>query len=81
MSLRLPSHDSSLRELFTLEMLAEWRRLPTFRVGLATTRRFLAAESAAVGASFLCLRADGAVWLVTVGPRGGWRRRWNFGRP
>ena len=81
MSLRLPSRDSSLRELFTLEMLAEWRRLPTFREGLTATRRYLAAESAAVDATFLCLRADGAVWLVTVGPRDGWRRRWSFGRP
>ena len=81
MSLRLPSRDSSLRELFTLETLAEWRRLPTFLQGLRSTRQWIQSDSAIHSATFLCLRADGAVWLVTVGPRGGWRRRWNFGRP
>jgi hypothetical protein len=28
---------------------------------------------------FICLRADDERWLVRVGPKGAWKRLWNFG--
>ena len=27
----------------------------------------------------LCLRMDDERWLIQVGPRGGWKKVWNFG--
>lgn len=30
--------------------------------------------------NIVCLRADDERWLISVGPKGGWKKIWNFGR-
>lgn len=79
MSLKLPTDDRS--ELVDLESLARWRELPTFRQAVRDAVRYMKAVPAAKSVCVQCLRADGRVWLVRVGPRGGWRRLWDFGDP
>lgn len=36
-------------------------------------------KGAARAINVVCLRADDERWLISVGPRGGWRKLWNFG--
>jgi hypothetical protein len=79
MSLSLPTANSSLRDLFNVADLVEWRALPNFRQALASAGDMIA--SGADSAQVVCRRADGQVWLVKVGPKGGWKRLWNFGCP
>lgn len=49
-------------------------RLPTFSQAL---RAEVPAGARAV--NVVCLRANDERWLIAVGPRGGWRKVWNFG--
>jgi hypothetical protein len=83
--LRLPPVSSPVRSLVDVDALAQlgteraWSTLPTFPEACRKAVEFLAAEPAARRVHTLCLRASGELWLVAVGPRGGWRRVWNFG--
>lgn len=85
MSLRLPLQDSKARELFDVAHLAEITspenrsNLPTYRESI---RRALCAfvEPGVKAVHTICLRADGELWLIRVGPKGGVRREWNFGK-
>lgn len=52
-------------------------RLPTFGEALRMTRANFPAGAKAV--NVICIRADDERWLISVGPRGGWRLVWNFG--
>jgi hypothetical protein len=81
MSLALPLSDSPIREMFDIRDLIDWRGLPTFRQGLTSAKAFLAAEPAARSVNSIVIRADGEIWLIRIGKRGGWKRVWNFGNP
>lgn len=81
MSLNLPASDSPLRALFDVSDLRDVMALPTFRDAKNSAASYLASESAARSVNALCLRANGEIWLVTFGSRGGWSRRFNFGNP
>ena len=80
MSLLLPPSSSPLRETFEIESLVNWQSLPTFREALAGCRNFISREKKAKSVNALCLRMDGSVWLIKVGPKGGWKRLWNFSK-
>lgn len=86
MSFRLPRPCTVAREALgelsdVAEILnpANIERLPEFSTALRNARRFLATEPAAKRVNIICLRADDQRWLISVGPRGGWKRLWNFG--
>lgn len=81
MSLLLPPAAHPSREFFVVENLVNWKALPAFRNALTGVRSFLERETSAKFAHILTLRADGEVWLVRVGKKGGWRKVWNFGNP
>ena len=53
------------------------RKLPDFREALCAARKSFPAGAKSV--NIVCLRADDERWLISVGPRGGWKRLWNFG--
>lgn len=79
--LHLPPASSPLRSLFAVADLVEWRRLPSFRQSVASARRMFETDSAIREVFFLTIRANGEIWLVAFGPRGGWSRLFNFGDP
>ena len=81
MSLHLPLTSSPLRETFDVASLVEWRSLPNFRDALAGCRNYIASEASARSVNSLTIRADGEIWLIQVGRKGGWKRLWNFGNP
>lgn len=83
MSLRLPTADDSRRDFIDIAYLAEMgatKRFPTFREALSSARRTVAADFTIREAHSICMRADGEVWLIRVGIKGGWRKVWNFGK-
>ena len=81
MSLRLPLSTSPLRECFDVQSLVEWRTLPSFRQALNGCRNTIAADSSINSANALAIRADGEIWMIRVGKKGGWKKLWNFGNP
>jgi len=81
MSLRLPLASSRLRELFDVADLVDWKQLPLFRQTLNGAVAYLQAEPGARAVHSLCIRADCHIWLIKVGPKGGWERLWDFGDP
>jgi hypothetical protein len=56
-------------------------KLPMMAQALSQGRRAIAeAKGAVKSVNYICLRADTAErWLISIGPRGGWRKLWNFG--
>lgn len=86
MSLKIPVQGSLVRELIDMQQLAELttesvRQLPTLPYAKAEARRIFARSADnVVSVNFIVLRADGMLQLVTIGPKGGHRIRWNFGR-
>lgn len=79
--LSLPTTKSELRSLFEIEALVDWKSLPTFRNAIVSCRNTILEDSTAKGANAVCIRANGEIWLITVGARGGWKKLWNFGKP
>ena len=83
--LALPSASSALRNLFDVAHLAEIAapanraKLRTFREAVTSARQYRAAEHGAKAVYTICLCADGTLQLVSVGPKGGIKRLWNFG--
>ena len=86
MSFRLPPSDSPIRDLFAIEDVAamadpaERAKLPDFRGLVRSLQDFVLNDERVESACGLCWRADGSLWLVRVGSRGGWSKVWNFGR-
>lgn len=84
--LHLPSSNSPLRSLFDVAELAVMaspenrQKMPTFRDARLKAPVFFTAEPAARELYAIVVRADGQLWLVRFGRRGGWRRVWNFGQ-
>lgn len=87
MSLRLPSVNSPLREFFSVERdlvpFAKLLQLPSFTNAVRGGRKMMAAPGNGSIASIqsLCMRASGEVCLIRIGPKGGVKQLWNFGRP
>ncbi len=79
MSLSLPINNK-LREMFQVSDLVEYKNLPDFRQALSIGQK-AASSPIASSANCLAVRADGQIWLIQVGPKGGWERLWNFGKP
>lgn len=82
--LTLPPAGHPARELFDVADLVAVttgeRPLAVLPEALSSARRFLAANPAARRVACIVLRADNdQVDLITVGPRGGWRKEWRFG--
>lgn len=84
--LHLPSSTSPLRSLFDVAELAvnaapgNRQNMPTFRDARLKAPAFFADEPAAQSLHAVVARADGQLWLVRFGRKGGWRRLWNFGQ-
>lgn len=86
MSLRLPLSSSPIRELFDVRHLADLAapanrsKLLGFRETILSARRTMESDKAIRSVHSICLRADGELWLIRVGPKGGWKKVWNFGK-
>lgn len=84
--LRLPPQDSTIRECFDMAHLAEIvapenrLKLQTFREALSNAKSFFAQNKGVKVVNSVTLRANGELWLIQVGPRGGWKVLWNFGQ-
>lgn len=90
MSFRLPTADHPARALMgdvatvaeTLHPANVGKLLTTLQARKAAERMF--AEMGRMGAvrrvCFIVVRAESDErWLISFGPRGGWRKEWNFG--
>jgi hypothetical protein len=85
MSFRLPLTGTAAREAMgdlahVAEVLnpANLHRLVDFSSALRNARRNFPAGAKAV--NVICLRSQNDErWLISVGPRGGWKKIWNFG--
>lgn len=80
MSLSLPLSGSPLRDFFDVADLLDLSELPDFPSAIRSARAFLVAEKAASAVNALAVRANGEIWLIKVGKRGGWKRIWNFSK-
>jgi len=78
----LPDQTSRLREAFEISDLVAMatgeRPFPTLREAVAGAKRTLKASNG-VRVFSIIMEADDRVSLVSVGPRGGWKREWTFG--
>lgn len=52
-------------------------KLPDFRGAISSSRKSFPAGAKSV--NIVCLRANDERWLISIGPRGGWKFLWNFG--
>lgn len=53
--------------------------LPSTIAAVKAAQRTLAGCPAGTRVNVIVLRGDDERWLISVGPRGGWRKIWNFG--
>lgn len=86
MSYRLPLTGTAARATlddmgmaYVVELLAPANvaDLPEFGAALRSVRANFPKGAKAVLS--LCLRSDDERWLIQIGPRGAWRKVWNFG--
>ena len=86
MSLKIPASSSPLRELFDVADLAALAdiqvrvKLPTLPQAKMSARNTFANDSALRQVNMLVIRANGELHLTALGPRGGVKRLWNFGK-
>lgn len=79
----LPPQGHIAREMVDMSHLVElldrrnFHRLPGFREALISARKSFPAGAKSV--ALVCLRGDDERWLISVGPRGGWKKVWNYG--
>lgn len=80
----LPPVGHIAREMAPVEYLVEaldrknLHRLPDFAAARRSVREHF--PKGAKSVCILCLRGDDERWLIEVGPRGGWKKVWNYGR-
>ena len=85
MTVNLPLSGSPVYEAMDVAHVAEAlspenrSKLPTLRMVLAKYRKHINSESAVKSVESICIKADGSVVLVRVGPRGGHKVLWKFG--
>lgn len=82
--LTLPPQGHPARDLFDVADLVAMATgvepLAVLPAAISSAKRFLAANPAARRVACIVLRGeDDQVDLITVGPRGGWRKEWRFG--
>jgi len=75
--LHLPLSDSPLRECFDIQDLAD-RRFVTLADAKASAKS--TCWDGVRSVMFIVLRADDKVQLISIGPRGGRKVLWNFGK-
>lgn len=88
MSFALPPVDSELREAFQMEDLIAIHRgqyvPPVLAEAKALAReafeRFKGAAIKPKALIYFVLRGDDNIELISIGPRGGWKRLWRFGQ-
>lgn len=94
MSLKLPAANSPVRDLFDMADLAERAapavrgQLPTLAQARSQARKAFEYDRANQprvewrlrAVTYFVLRANGDLHLITFGPKGGFRIRWNFGQ-
>ncbi len=56
------------------------RNLADFPRALRAAAKTAAEQPAVRRVTTIAARGDDEVWLISVGPRGGWKRLWNFGK-
>ena len=80
----LPPPGSPLLEMFDISDLVAIgtgaERPATLPEALRSAKKSFAADTAGLTRRivYICLMADDALWLVSVGPKGGWRKEWEF---
>ena len=87
MSFALPLAGSAAREAMgdlahvaAILHPANIGKLPATFEAVAQAKRTLAACPAARRVNAIVLRGDSDErWLISIGPRGGWKKLWNFG--
>lgn len=87
MSFRLPLSGSAAREAMgDLAHVAEVldpknvAHLPATFEAIAQAKRTMAENPAIRRVNVIALRGDSDErWLISIGPRGGWKKLWNFG--
>lgn len=85
MSLKLPTQDSPVRDLFDIRDLAAFghpdnrTKVGSFQDTLRQARAALVADPQVVAIHQFVFRADGDLWLVKV-TRRSWSKVWNFGQ-
>lgn len=87
MSFPLPPQGSAAREMMgevsaIAEILAPQNvsKLPVTWQAKKQAAAMFAASKAVKRVCFVVLRAESDErWLISIGPRGGWRKEWNFG--
>jgi hypothetical protein len=86
MSFPLPPASSPARELIDVASIAEIlapaniAKLQPIWQARKAALAMIEADSAIKRIAMVIVRADtDERWLVTFGPRGGWRKEWNFG--
>jgi len=80
MSMRLPTNPE-IKQLFDVTDLAA-KNWVSYRDAKHSAREFFESETSKgiKSLTYLVLRADDKVQLITIGPKGGVRVRWTFGR-
>ena len=79
----LPPQGHIGREMVAIDHLVEildrrnLSKLLGFREAIISARKEFPAGAKSV--ALVCLRSDDERWLISVGPKGGWKRIWNYG--
>lgn len=80
MNFNLPSANSEISAMFDMDAITNFSNLPFFNQALNNGQK-AANQPMVKSVNCLCVRSNGEVWLIEVGPKGGWKRLWNFGKP
>jgi|TARA_R110000824_G_scaffold317727_1_gene504885 hypothetical protein len=84
MALSLPPKDSPIRDHFDVAHLAEMvtaSKFVTYAEAKASAKALIKSSKGAVsGATYIVLAADGALKLITFGPKLGKKILWTFGK-
>lgn len=80
----LPPADHAAREMFDISDLVAIgtgaERPATLQEALHSARQTFASSMPGLvrRVMFIVRKADDALWLISVGPKGGWRKEWEF---
>ena len=82
--LKMPPANHYAAELIDKKHLADlvqnYALLLTFRGAIRSAKNTMLQNKAIKSVYCYALRANDELWLLRVGPRGGWRKVWNFGK-
>jgi len=87
MSYKMPPEGHKARALMgdlahVAEVLdpANIKKLESFPLARRAANKFFEENPAARAIVKIVMRCDDERWLVSYGPRGGWKKLWNFGK-